>query len=160
MDSLHSHKELFHTLFLFGDFNFYTSEEDEFLTETKLADLWKATHIDSHLGYTFDPLQNSWTKTKYFGLAKRQSRFDRIVISQESLGTFYFPKSPMKIFANQPIYPDSSWDYLFCSDHFGLHVDVTNDPKEACQKDDSLELGIIAPSTKRAPFYSYFTSNK
>jgi endonuclease/exonuclease/phosphatase family metal-dependent hydrolase len=128
-------------LFLFGDFNLHHSNEESILSAHHLVDLWSATHHPTDLSFTFDAKTNSLIQMKYFTLERRRMRLDRIVLhSKEEISgkSLWFPKSPVRIFANKAVY-EGKWDYLYCSDHFGLHVDVTCNADE-CYKNNLISL--------------------
>ena len=67
----------------------------------------------------------------YIPCEKRRMRLDRILIWEKSN---WIPASPMKIFADKPIEPNS---YLYQSDHFGLMIELkkmeSNDVKNQYQ---------------------------
>lgn len=120
--------------FLFGDFNLHSEEESPIIPSNNLIDLWTET-CGSDPGYTLDSVNNALINAKYLFLNRLyfevmlkhngQMRLDRITMSSRSKDVWY-PVAPMKIFANELVYPHK-WDYLYPSDHYGLYIDMTTD---------------------------------
>jgi hypothetical protein len=132
--------------FIFGDLNFHVDDDEIAIEETKYTDLWKVTHPNGDPGYTFDAATNHLVKAKYFRLERRRMRLDRILMSS-SLVDVVFAATKMKIFANEPIYPSSNWDYLGCSDHFGLYMTITTNPSNKYVADPKEPWDPAASST-------------
>lgn len=115
-------KNICEEFFLFGDLNIHSAREHSFLESNQLVDLWTTTHSTNDNGFTFDAKVNSLIQMKYFTMERRRMRLDRILCKGAA---YWHPKAPMQLFAHKPIYPNK-WDYLFCSDHFGLYIDLSN----------------------------------
>ncbi len=121
--------------YLMGDMNLHFKEEDQQVERLGLIDLWHETHkFDHHLvenSFTFDAKRDTLVQMTYLNLERRQMRLDRVFWKSkyrtEERKRFH-PATELRVWADQPVKEN---DYLFISDHFGLYLDITNDPDQA-----------------------------